>query len=493
LVTRTPEFEIRARGLVALSHRRGLQQKAGVTKADLPRLVLKELADNSLDEGATKVSVGRRRRGALGNGLRVVAGAVLASEGSLTVVTRNRRIVLRPERDGSTTVVSVEPIAFPVGTRIEITFGPALPRNKSIFSWAEMACRLGSYGTTYLGKSSPWWYDVSQFHELLYASGPRPVRELIAHLDGCSGGKAGEIITEARLGRELCTNISSEQAARLLTVARNNARQVQPNRLGAIGPEKFPTRAYGYSSGFVRLGSAAPLAEIPYVVEAWAERLEEGNDSYLGVCVNRTPITGNIHGARDNRDIDAFGCGLYHTIARAPKDEQFDILLNITTPFMSITSDGKAPDLLPFFDGIAEATAKAVRKAHRPNAGSGKSQKEVVLDNLDAAIADVSGYGKYRFNERQVFYFLRDPVLKATGQELKIGNFKNIITDYESEHGEISLMFREPRGSIYHPHRDETITLGTLMVEGYERPAWSFNKVVYFEKEGWSEALKDVH
>jgi hypothetical protein len=136
----------------------GLQQKAGVTKADLPRLVLKELADNGLDEGATKVSVGRRRnggyfvedngsgidgapqdiatlfsiarpmistkllrlprRGALGNGLRVIAGPILASEGSFTVVTRNRRIVLRPERDGSTTVVSVEPVAFPVGTRI---------------------------------------------------------------------------------------------------------------------------------------------------------------------------------------------------------------------------------------------------------------------------------------------------------------------------------------------------------------------------------------
>ena len=47
-------------------------------------------------------------RGALGNGLRVVAGAVLASGGSLVVITRNRRIELRPERDGTTTVVSVK-------------------------------------------------------------------------------------------------------------------------------------------------------------------------------------------------------------------------------------------------------------------------------------------------------------------------------------------------------------------------------------------------
>ena len=51
-------------------------------------------------------------------------------------------------------------------------------------------------------------------------------------------------------------------------------------------------------------------------------------------------------------------------------------------------------------------------------------------------------------------------------------------------------MYREPRGSITHPHRDETITLGTLMVEQYERPAWSFNKLLYIEKEGAQEALK---
>jgi hypothetical protein len=103
----------------------GLQQKAGVAKGKLRRLVLKELCDNGLDAGAS-VSTGGLSgggyfveddgrgidgtpeeiarlfsfarplvstkllrlplRGALGNGLRVVAGAVLASEGSLVVI-----------------------------------------------------------------------------------------------------------------------------------------------------------------------------------------------------------------------------------------------------------------------------------------------------------------------------------------------------------------------------------------------------------------------
>jgi DNA topoisomerase VI subunit B len=133
-----------------------------VAKSKLPRLVLKELAENALDTGA-KVKIGRLpemedagyfvedagpgidgtpediarlfslhrpmisskylrppQRGALGNGLRVVSGAVLASEASLTVITRDKRIELRPERDGTTTVTSVKPVKFPVGTQYAV-------------------------------------------------------------------------------------------------------------------------------------------------------------------------------------------------------------------------------------------------------------------------------------------------------------------------------------------------------------------------------------
>jgi hypothetical protein len=114
-----------------------------------------------------------------------------------------------------------------------------------------------------------------------------------------------------------------------------------------------------------------------------------------------------------------------------------------------------------------------------------------VLDHLDEVIDTVRGGAlRYRFNARQLFYALRPIVMEATGQELKIGNFTGIITDYENENGEIPLMYREPRGSITHPHRDETITLGTLMVEKYKRPEWCFNKLLYIEKEGAQEALK---
>jgi Topoisomerase 6 subunit A/Spo11, Toprim domain len=503
----------------------GLQQKAGVPAAKLRKLVLKELADNALDAGA-QVSVGELpgggyfieddgpgidgtpeeiarlfsiarpmvstkllrlpTRGALGNGLRVVAGSVLASDGFLIVTTGNRRIELRPERDGTTTVLRVTPVDFPVGTRVEIGFGPAIPAGANALRWAVVARQMAR-GSSYAGKSSPWWYDVPQFHELLSASGSAPVRELVARLDGCSGGKAGEIVTEAGLGRMACADVTREQAIRLLEVARQSARDVNPKRLGAVGSDLFDGGPYGVSSGTVSFGTEMP-AKIPYLVEAWARASQ---DMRMLVCVNRTPVSGDVNASRDKRDIDVFGCGLANTVAEAPKDKNFAIRLNITAPYMPITSDGKEPNLFPFRAGICNAVAAAVRKAHRPGTSAKRvSQKDIVLDNLDDAIAAVSGEEGYRFNARQLFYFLRPIVMDETGKELKIENFTAIITDFEAENGEIPLMYREPRGSITHPHRDETITLGTLMVEEYERPAWNFNTLLYIEKEGAQEALK---
>jgi C4-dicarboxylate-specific signal transduction histidine kinase len=142
-----------------------LSQKAGVPKQKLRRLVLKELVDNALDAGA-KVEITEPRpglyvvrdfgagidgtpdeiarlfsinrplvsskllrmpqRGALGNGLRVVAGAVAASGGSLRVTTRGRRMVLTPQEDGSTIV---ETQALPPSPPLQ--GGPRWPHHAS--------------------------------------------------------------------------------------------------------------------------------------------------------------------------------------------------------------------------------------------------------------------------------------------------------------------------------------------------------------------------
>ena len=516
----------------------GLQQKAGVAARLLRRLVLKELGDNALDGGgrlgyglveaadrdtffveddgpgldgtpkeiAELFSIGRAlrsskllrlpQRGQLGNGLRVVAGAVLASGGTLAVITRNRRIGLRPESDGSTGVINVVKVDKPVGTRVEIGFGSALPKDSDPFALVRKAQAVADIGQSYQGRSSPFWYDAAQFHELLLACSPQPVRNLIAQLDGCSGGKAGEIVAAAGLDRRHCQNIDRHQATTLLMTARRSARPVSPERLGHLGHAAFPAFHYAKEQNIAVFGSQ-PQAEIPFVVESWARKnqfrfKDRGDDLEIDILINRTPSASEVSAWRDGaRDLCLQGSGLAHYWQDSPKTGTYTLTVNITTPYCPITSDGKEPDLGPFASTILNAVATAMRKAQRAAPKDKKiSQKDVVLANLDAVIASVSGDGEYRFNTRQIFYQLRPIVLEETGEELKLGNYTAIITDYEDEHGEIAGMYREPRGSIYHPHRDEDIALGTLTVEEYERPVWTFNKLVYIEKEGFSEALK---
>ena len=113
-----------------------------------------------------------------------------------------------------------------------------------------------------------------------------------------------------------------------------------------------------------------------------------------------------------------------------------------------------------------------------------------MLDHLDEVIDTVSGGERYRFNARQLFYALRPIVMDGDRPGTE---------DRQLHRHHQRLRGRErrdradvPRAArLDHPSApDETITLGTLMVENYERPGWSFNKLLYIEKEGAQEALK---
>ena len=79
------------------------------------------------------------------------------------------------------------------------------------------------------------------------------------------------------------------------------------------------------------------------------------------------------------------------------------------------------------------------------------------------------------------------------GEELQYSHFtQNIITPYETEFGEIQGMYRDNRGVLYHPHLGKEIPLGTMTVEKYSRPAWTFNKIIYCEKEGFFPILTEA-
>lgn len=525
--------------------------RAGVPRKLLPKVVVKELVDNALDAGDNVVfgfaetptesecrlyvaddgngiggtdeevaalfsisrpltsskTLKRPTRGMLGNGLRVVAGVVLVSGGELKVSTRGRTLTLAPvPKDGTTSIVKSEPWAGR-GTRIEVAIRGDLAREvdrNTLFDWAEEARALTT-GTKYTGRSSPWWYSAAAFYELLQAAGTLPIEELIGQLEGLSAKeKINAVITCYRVGStrgvgdgtallgKPCAELTPEDAADILRVCRHLSKPVNHDRLGRVGPREDFTGYARETGTFTRDGAA-----IPFVVEAWAIRdMRPG----IMVCVNRTPVVTQIGVYRDEKGVEytIHGGGLSHgvEVGRRSKGD-YRLVVNVIAPLVPLTSSGKDPDLSVFVGDhggnlIALACHRAVKKAKRVTPREGGSQKDTIIEALPSAIDALSGLGKCIFSLRQLYYHIRPKLIAMLGEEPDYNYFSKVIGDHEDEKGGIANLYRDDRGTLYHPHTGESISLGTRAVSGYERPAWGFNKILYSEKEGFFPILQQA-
>lgn len=180
-----------------------LSQKAGMRKEMIPALVVKELVDNALDAGANcsvrklnllngfsvtddgpgipserlseLFSINRpmvsskllrlSTRGALGNGLRVVMGAVIATNGSIFIGTGGKEYQLLPQEDGTTTTQETGKNAPDTGTTVTVIFGDSVRFSYSDLTLGERAIGY-AVGEASSPKTSPFWYTSESFFEL---------------------------------------------------------------------------------------------------------------------------------------------------------------------------------------------------------------------------------------------------------------------------------------------------------------------------------------
>ena len=506
----------------------GLSAKAGVPRDKIASLVAKELMDNGLDESescdvgllddnagffvqnngpgldpaqvANLFSIKRPlkstkllrlpSRGALGNGLRVVAGAVLATGGNLRVSTRSQTLNLIPLADGTTTAEVIGTYDGE-GTRVEVQLGSDAGHiNFGTLIWASRA-KIFSGGERYKGKTSPWWYTSIDFHELCLAAKNTTVRDLVSQFEGCGNSKLGTITTGFK-GKQ-ASDVTLEEAKVLLDRMKDVSDPVKASRLGYCDTQTMEDNLGYYAKvvGTFKLKSHPETAEIPYVIEAWTRF---GEQAEIYVHVNRTPITGEVAAHHSKTNLRLSGCnlsdeGYVYSIDIGQRPAK--VFLNILTPYMPITTNGKSPNFRYLRNGIKEAIEKSVRKAKR-NApkGSARSQKAIIREHLDEGMERAGG--GHRYSQRQLFYSIRPFLIAELGKEPNFDTFKGIITDIENEIGhDLPGMYRDDRGTIYHPHKHETISLGTRMVESYQPPDWTFNKVLYIEKEGFFQILLD--
>src|SRR5260221_6521776 len=178
-----------------------LPQKVGCRRDQLGGVVLKEAVDNALDTGTevelTQTSDGYRipdrgqgidtadvprlfavnrpllssklkrlpLRGMLGNGLRVVMGAVAAFGGKISVTTRGHRLSLAVDSvTGATKVLADDPVTFQAGTIVEISLGLFDGADRRA---ADLSLVVAQKGQQYGGPSHPAWNGVDDIRALV--------------------------------------------------------------------------------------------------------------------------------------------------------------------------------------------------------------------------------------------------------------------------------------------------------------------------------------
>lgn len=253
-----------------------ISQKAGVPLHSLRRLVIKELVDNSLDEcgevrfgkigdntywvadsgkginldedGLSNLfSINRPltsskilripSRGALGNGLRVVVGSVMASGGTLEVQTggSNYHFIFN-DQTGRSKAIFAGKSESSLGTKIIITFGESVPADRHDLLWANLAHAFHS-ATRYAEKSSPFWYDSDSFYELLMAAGNKQLSWLMPQFEGVN--KVSETISaiqNAGIKTESpFSEFSREDSDTILGTLRQFCKPVGAKKIGGCG------------------------------------------------------------------------------------------------------------------------------------------------------------------------------------------------------------------------------------------------------------------
>jgi hypothetical protein len=538
-----------------------LPRKAGCSPQDLARVIYSEAAANACDAGTNvsavswtdlKGNVGwaikgdgpgldselvptiyspnrpqlsskrirRVLRGILGNGCRVIGGAVAASGGSLMVDTRGRRFSLQMHMTtGKMVVESDEPIALEPGLTLYVALGPALATGEGDFDLAKATIRISRHAARlYSGPSSPWWHGSHNLYRL--AQEAQGNISFSALCRKCGFAIAG--ITQPSWRRP-AKDFSFAEIEEVLLSLRSRNKPIPPKRIGFLGPSLFASSAYAKEIGIAKLDGA----ELPYVLEAYVDcarpRQKASGEVEIELVVNGSKTPTKLYGHSTPQELLVHGCDLYHYAADPPKTGDYTVTLSVITPCLPLTNEGKEPSLGHIVKPVLDVVYKAAKKAHKAIEQPVKVQiKEAAWQIMKEAYMSTSDDGQLPANARQIMYAARPYILKATGLKSFGDQYftQKVLPDYLEAHPEQTqnwdVVF-DARGNATEPHTTRRIPLGTLAVRRYLEqirdgavlteiidlarlslfptigPVNRFKNALFIEKEGFDQILAATH
>jgi hypothetical protein len=111
--------------------------------------------------------------------------------------------------------------------------------------------------------------------------------------------------------------------------------------------------------------------------------------------------------------------------------------------------------------------------------------KDIVFEVLPRAIRNAGT----NFSARDLYYATRALAYNhlewEAGKTLGYSYFsQTLLTEYQEDHGRIPGLWRDSRGNLHEPHTGRAVALGTREIAAYEFPEYTFDKILYVEKEG---------
>jgi hypothetical protein len=385
--------------------------------------------------------------------------------------------------------------------------------------------------------TSPHWYDGQAFRRLVFlhiaaacrGAGPDlTLREFVRQFRGLTAtAKAAAICAQFPTLRRLSDCEGQETAVdRLLVAMQQAATPPAPAVLGLVSEAALRARVetwYGILPGQWWYAKSAGLtpANLPFVIEAAVAQTCEPGNVFLGL--NFSPAYGDPYARVPlaGGEVQTYG-GVYPFLARCGIDPRDDAcppmaaIVHLVCPALQFLDRGKTQLQLP--PSIAESVGEALwrvgkvcwreararerdaRAAERRAEQRWRADQRPKMSLLEAcflemtnALAHASGNGRYSISTKDLHYAIRPMIQRYTDATLTYKYFsQQVVTAYRQQVGELPGVFYDPVGELIEPHTGLVVPLGTRGVQEYVFPAWRYDTIVYIEKKGRAQMLREA-